>query len=183
MNAHMHACTQREAALWHRLATMRGFSSLRRGPLARPGLERGHILQGVSKQRWHVDVLARAPLSAPYHRISRPCQKSSCGCFLSPLFSSLFLLFPPEKRLTARENRIIVCFNGCSIPQVYPDLKIPIKKRTGLTTGMMLMLIWVRSCFYCLKSSLCHLPLNSFSADWHLWKCIPVTYSLRNMTA
>lgn len=85
-----HACRQWEAAFWHRLATIWGFFSLCRGPLAMPSLERGHILQGVSKQRWHVDVLAL--LSAPYHHISRPCQQSSSGCFLSLLFSSLFLL-------------------------------------------------------------------------------------------
>lgn len=126
-STHTHACTQWEAAFWRRLATIRGFSSLRRGPLARPGLERGHILQGVSKQRWHVDVLARAPFSAPYHRISRPCQKGSRSCFLSPPFFFSFSSLSPEKQLSARENRIIVCFNGCSIPQVYPDLKIPIK--------------------------------------------------------
>lgn len=37
---------------------------------------------------WH-----EAPLSAPHHCISRPCQKSSCGCFLSPIF---FFSFPPK---------------------------------------------------------------------------------------
>lgn len=92
MSTQMHACTQWEAAFWRMLATIRGFSSLHCRPLARPGLERGHILQGVSKQRWHVDVLA--PLSAPYHRISHPCQKSNRSCFLSRLF--FFFSFPPN---------------------------------------------------------------------------------------
>lgn len=109
---------------------------------------------------WH-----EMPLSALYHRISCSCQKSSRGCFLSPSFLFSFLLPPCEMQPGARENRISVCFNGCSIPQVYPDLKIPVKWGASLTTGMMLMLIWVCYCFFCLRSSLCHLSLNSFSTD------------------
>lgn len=54
-------------------------------------------------------------------------RKAVVAVFFAPFFSSLFLLFAPEKPLCARENRIVVCFNGCSIPEVYPDLKIPIK--------------------------------------------------------
>lgn len=87
---------------------------------------------------WH-----DAALSAPHRRIGRRCQKSSCACFLSLLlifFHSLFfkkkkkslsLLPPPKPSIFASENRVTVCFTGCSIPQVYPDLKIPIKWRAG----------------------------------------------------
>lgn len=97
-----------------------------------------------------------------------PARKAAVVVFFPPLFSSLFLLPPCEMQPGARENRISVCFNGCSIPQVYPDLKIPVKWGASLTTGMMLMLIWVCYCFFCLRSSLCHLSLNSFSTDWHV---------------
>ena len=88
-----------------------------------------------------MDVLARSAAlgSTPLHLTSLP--EKQLRLFSFPHF---FLLFRPEMRLSARENRLIVCFNGCSIPQVYPDRKISTKQRTGLTTGMMLMVIWVR---------------------------------------
>lgn len=171
-----YACmhTVGDDSIWRRLATIQGFSPLHRRPLARPGLERGHILQGVSKQRWHVDVLARAEPSTPHHhRISRPCQESSRSCFLSSLFSSLSLW--KKKLWSAKENRVIVSLNGCSIPQVYPDLKIPIKRREGFTTGKMLMVILVSCCSIASGVFLSSLIKQYFSWLRCLCECTPVT--------
>lgn len=68
-----------------------------RGPLARPGLERGHILQGMSKQKWHVDVLARdaALGSLPPHLMLLP--EKQPWLFSFPLFSLLFFFSLPVK--------------------------------------------------------------------------------------
>ena len=82
---------------------------------------------------WH-EQRSRLPTTASH----APARKAAAVVFFPLFFFSLlsllfFFSFPPEKKqLSARENKIIVCFNGCSIPQVYPDLKIPIKWRTGL---------------------------------------------------
>lgn len=76
---------------------------------------------------WH-EHRSRLPTTASH----APARKAATVVFVPLFFSSLFLLFPPKKQLSARENRIIVCFNGCSIPQVYPDLKIPIKVESRL---------------------------------------------------
>lgn len=146
-----------------------GFSSLHRRPLARPSLERGHILQGVSKQRWHVDVLARdATLgSLPPHLTPLPEKQPRLFSFPS-FFLLFFFSFPVNCSAVPEKTESLFVFNGCSIPQVYPDLKIPTKWGAGLTTRMMLMLIWVCHCIYCPRSSLCHFALNGFSLDWHV---------------
>lgn len=114
-------------------------------PLPGQALERGHVLLGVSKQRWHVDVLARCSAlgSPPPHRTPLPEKQLRLFSFPSSNFFSFSLFFflkkilslsllpPPKRSVFASENRVTVCFTGCSIPQVYPDLKIPIKWRAG----------------------------------------------------
>lgn len=93
------------------------------------------------------ELHSRLPTTTSHH----PAKKAAVLVF----FTLIFFSFSPKMQVCARENMVIVCSNGCSNPQ--PDPEIPVKWRTGLETGMMLMLIWV----CCLRSSSCHPPLNS----------------------
>lgn len=92
------------------------FFSLHCGPFARPSLERGHILQGVSKQRWHVDVLAwDAALGSPPLYITALPEKQLRLFYFPFFFFFSFLVKPcsvPEK------TESLFVFNACSIPQV-----------------------------------------------------------------
>lgn len=117
-DAHINARTQREAASWCRFAIIQVFLL----PLADhlPGQVWKEVtFSKVCLNRddmwmcWH-----ETQPSAPYRCTSRPCQKSSCGCFISLLFLSLSFSFLAKSCSVPEKTESLFVFNACSIPQV-----------------------------------------------------------------